>query len=67
LQFFIYNKAGTVFLHACYRAFFTAAAAAAAAFASYKGLAKVYCIPFLYYYIRGVIIIINIVYIFSGF
>ena len=67
MQLFIYNKAGAVFLHARYRAFFAATAAAAAASTSYKGSAKVYCVPFLYYYIKRVIIIINITYIFGGF
>ena len=67
LQLFIYNKASTVFLHAYYRTFSAAAAAAAAAFAPYKGLAKVYYVLSLYYYIKKIIIIINIAYIFSGF
>ena len=67
LQLLIYNKAGAIFLHARYYIFFAAAAAAAAAFAFYKSLAKVYCIPSLYYYIKKIIIIINIAYIFNGF
>ena len=67
LQLLIYNKAGAIFLHAYYYIFFAAAAAAIAVFTFGKGLAKVYYIPFLYYYIKKIIIIINITYIFSGF
>jgi len=67
LQLLIYNKASAIFLYICYHTFFATAAAAAAIFAFYKGLAKIYYIPFSYYYIKKIIIIINIIYIFSGF
>ena len=67
MQLFVYNKAGTVFLYIYYYIFFATAAAAVAAFTFYKGLAKVYYIPSLYYYTKRIIIIINITYIFSGF
>jgi len=67
LQFLIYNKTGTISLYARYYTFFAAATATAAAFAFYKSLAKIYYVLSLYYYIKKIIIIINIAYIFNGF